>query len=90
MSVDFFFGRDMHTYAPEYGDPDVWVLPEGAEIDDNKLYCIEYDVYYPSDPSDMSSHTVVHRIKEVPEDVLRAIEESKRCKAIIDNYKRNF
>lgn len=88
--VSFFRGATMHTRKHEYGDSDIWRLPNDVNIDDDKLYCVEYDESFPSDPMDMSTFTTVYKLEEVPENILEAIEMVDKYTKIIKEYKRNF
>ena len=89
-SVNFMKGSVMHTEKVGINDEHTWVLPKGVTIDDTKLYIVEYNTSYPSDPSDMSSHTVVYSLEEVPDDILYAMHQEMYYSKIIENYKKKF
>ena len=95
MSVNFFQGgyinmRCQNRDCFSRGDSDVWSLPKGTVLDDDKLYCVKYETHYPSDPADCSSFTRVFAVEEVPSNILEALQQVKYNTSIINEYKRKF
>lgn len=69
MFSDFFFGRDMHTYKPSYGDPTYWTYTKKSvekKIEDDSLYKVWYTCRYTADPCDSTTSYCVYYVEEVP------------------------
>ena len=69
MSSDFFIGKDMHTYAPRYGDPTYWNYTNKSvekEIKDDSLYKVWFTYHDSADPCDSTTSYCVYYVEEVP------------------------
>lgn len=69
MSSDFFFGRDMHTYKPSYGDPTYWNYTKKSvekKIEDDSLYKVWFTYNDSADPYDSTTSYCVYYVEEVP------------------------
>ena len=62
------YGKNLHDYIPQYGDPKYWTYPEGVEekIEDDKLYKVWYTSSDAADPSDSTVWNKVQYITYVP------------------------
>lgn len=62
------YGKNLHDYIPQYGDPKYWTYPEGVEekIEDDKLYRVWYTSSDAADPSDSTVWNKVQYITYVP------------------------
>ena len=68
-SPDIFFGRDMHTYEPRYGDPTYWsytIKSVEKKIKDDSLYKVWYTYHDSADPYDSTTSYCVYYVEEVP------------------------
>jgi len=74
------YGKNLHDYTPEYGDPKYWIYPEGVEekIEDDKLYRVWYTSRDAADPSDYTVWNKVQYIAYVP-------TENQKIKAALTN-----
>lgn len=69
MSSNFFFGRDMHTYKPSYGDPTYWTYTKKSveeKIEDDSLYKVWFTYNDSADPYDSTTSYCVYYVEEVP------------------------
>lgn len=62
------YGKNLHDYIPQYGDPKYWTYPEGVEekIEDDKVYRVWYTSSDAADPSDNTVWNKVQYITYVP------------------------
>ena len=62
------YGKNLHDYKPQYGDPRYWTYPEGVEekIEDDKVYRVWYISSDAADPSDSTIWNKVQYITDVP------------------------
>ena len=65
------YGKNLHNYTPEYGDPKYWIYPKGVEekIEDDKLYRVWYTSRDAADPSDYTIWNTVQYIAYVPTEI---------------------
>ena len=69
MPSDFFLGKEMHTYAPRYGDPTYWTYSEKSvekKIEDDSLYKVWFTCHDSADPYDSTTSYCVYYVEEVP------------------------
>ena len=74
------YGKNLHDYKPQYGDPKYWTYPKGVEekIEDDKLYRVWYTSSDAADPSDSTIWNKVQYITYVP-------TEKTKIKAALTN-----
>jgi len=67
LSSGIFWGRDIHTYEPKYGDPTYWHYEKGVEekIKDDYQYKVWYTYSDAADPCDMTTSYNVYYIEEI-------------------------
>ena len=69
MHPDFFWGRDMHTYKPSYGDPTYWTYTKESvekKVKDDSLYKVWFTYHDSADPYDSTTSYCVFYVEEVP------------------------
>ena len=74
------YGKNLHDYKPQYGDPKYWTYPKGVEekIEDDKLYRVWYTSRDAADPADYTVWNKVQYIAYVP-------TENQKIKAALTN-----
>ena len=68
LRSDIFWGCDIHTYKPTYGDPTYWHYEKGVEekIKDDCQYKVWYTWSDAADPCDSTTRYHVWYIEEIP------------------------
>ncbi len=67
------YGKNLHDYKPQYGDPKYWSYPEGVEekIEDDQLYKVWYTSSDAADPSDYTVWNKVKYITYIPNEQIK-------------------
>ena len=67
LRTKIFWGRDIHTYEPKYGDPTYWIYEKGVEkqIKDDYQYKVWYTWRDAADPADSTTWYRVWYIEEI-------------------------
>ena len=87
MHPDFFWGRDMHTYEPSYGDPTYWSYEQKSvekKIKDDGVYKVWYTYSDSADPYDSTTSYHVYYVEEVPAEKRELINFLKRTIANLE------
>lgn len=85
LSTGIFWGRDIHTYEPHYGDPTYWHYEKGVEkqIKDDRQYKVWYTWRDAADPCDSTTSYTVWYIEEISPETTAKIAEAKKFLASI-------
>lgn len=67
LSLNIFWGKDIHTYEPKYSDPTYWHYEKGVEekIKDDHQYKVWDTWRDAADPADLTTHYHVYYIEEI-------------------------
>lgn len=79
------YGKNLHDYEPQYGDPTYWIYPEGVEekIEDDKKYKVWYTSRDAADPADSTTWNYVQYIHCIPTEKHEIEKELENIKHIL-------